>query len=213
RFVGNAGVLAHYVGDASQPLHSSYLHHGRLPMVQLATGEFPVPHDSDEFGQFKKTREAKIHGIYEQGMLETDTLGALEAVDDLLAGEHVKSDIDSGYEAARAVFDLMSDAQLRLPPEAIIDADDPSLTERGRAERLWANTDIRRETVRSLADSTLLLARLWASAWRLGKGSQIPKAKLVRIAEADLTSLVKDPKFAPGMTFDEMVASGRFVVP
>ena len=31
-FVAAAGVMAHYVGDASQPLHSSYLHHGRLPM-------------------------------------------------------------------------------------------------------------------------------------------------------------------------------------
>lgn len=28
RFVAAAGVLAHYVGDASQPLHSSYMHHG-----------------------------------------------------------------------------------------------------------------------------------------------------------------------------------------
>jgi len=213
RFVGNAGVLAHYVGDASQPLHSSYLHHGRLPMVQQPAGEYPVPHDSDEFREFKKTREAKIHAIYEQRMLEIDTLAALEAVDARLAGKHATSDIDSGYEAAVAVFGLMSDAQARLSPDAIIDADDPSLTERERAEALWADADIRRETIRSLAESSLLLARLWASAWRLGKGSKIATAKLVRLEESELTNLVKLATFAPAMTLQEMVDSGRFVVP
>jgi hypothetical protein len=28
KFVCAAGVLAHYVGDACQPLHISFLHHG-----------------------------------------------------------------------------------------------------------------------------------------------------------------------------------------
>lgn len=213
RFVGNAGVLAHYVGDASQPLHSSYLHHGRLPMVQQPAGEYPVPHSSDEYGEYKKTRAAKIHGIYEEGMLEVDALGALQAVDALLDGKVATSDIDSGYEAAVAVFELMSDAQARLSPETIIDADDPDLTERQRAQRLWANLDIRTETERSLAASALLLARLWASAWRLGKGSKIPTAKLVRLTEPELTNLVKQDDFATAMTLDEMVDSGRFVVP
>ena len=32
-FVAAAGVLAHYCGDASQPLHCSWLHHGVPPLM------------------------------------------------------------------------------------------------------------------------------------------------------------------------------------
>ena len=48
RFVAAAGVLAHYVGDASQPLHVSCLHHGR-PGVE---------------------GEDKVHSLYETAMLD-----------------------------------------------------------------------------------------------------------------------------------------------
>src|SRR5262249_42288824 len=49
RFLAAAGVLAHYVGDASQPLHCSYMHHGLPPMVFRHGRKYPVPRDSDEF--------------------------------------------------------------------------------------------------------------------------------------------------------------------
>ena len=81
RFVALGGVMARYVGDASQPLHTSYLHHGRLPMLTKPKGKFPVAHDTDAYATFKKTREAKIAGIYEERMLEIDALAALQAVD------------------------------------------------------------------------------------------------------------------------------------
>ena len=35
RFVAAAGVLAHYIGGAFQPLHCSYLHHGIPPMTSI----------------------------------------------------------------------------------------------------------------------------------------------------------------------------------
>src|SRR5262249_16744320 len=72
RFVGAAGVMAHYVGDASQPLHCSYMHHGKPPMETFQGREYPVPRDSDQFKEFKTTREAQIHSIYEEKMLEID---------------------------------------------------------------------------------------------------------------------------------------------
>ena len=212
-FVGAAGVLAHYVGDASQPLHSSYLHHGRLPMIDQPAGRYPVRHGTDAYNEFKKSPEAKIHALYEQRMLELDTLAALEAIDDMVAGAPIAKDIDTGWEAARATFDLMSGAQARLPPATIIDADDPSLGPTDRAKRLWANAAIRRETIRSLADSTVLLARLWASAWRVGHGSTIAPSKLRAFTEAELASLCRQQKFAPALTLDQMVDSGRFLVP
>jgi hypothetical protein len=43
RFVAGAGVMAHYVGDASQPLHCSYLHHGKPPMISVGANGVSRP--------------------------------------------------------------------------------------------------------------------------------------------------------------------------
>jgi len=213
-FVATAGVLAHYVGDASQPLHSSYLHHGPIPMVDRPGGKFPVRHGTPQYDAFKKLRPAKIHAIYEQMMLEVDTLEALEAVDDLLPSSNVASTgIDNGWEAACATFDLMSGAHSRLSPDTLIGIDDPTLTQPERARRFWAQTKVRTETIRSLADSTILLARLWASAWRVGKGKDLPASKLKVFTEQELQTLYRTKSFAPALTLTQMVNSGRFVVP
>jgi len=212
-FVAAGGVMAHYVGDASQPLHCSYLHHGRLPMVTKPKGKYPVAHDSDAYAAFKKSREAKIHGIYEERMLEIDTLAALQAIDAALANAKVKDDVKNGWGAARATFDLMSDAHDRLSPDTIIDADDPSLAESDRATRLWANAAVRKETIRSLAASTATLARLWASAWKQGNGKAVPKPKLRAFTEKELETLYRSKTFAPALTLDQMAASGKFEAP
>jgi hypothetical protein len=213
-FVATAGVLAHYVGDASQPLHSSYLHHGPIPMLDRPGGKFPVRRGTAEYEEFKKQRPAKIHAVYEQMMMEVDTLDALESVDALLDSAHVTSTgIDNGWEAARATFDVMSDALARLPPETLIGLDDPTLTQPERARRFWASAKVRSETIRSLAASTVLLARLWASAWRVGKGKNLPAAKLNVFSEPELQALYKTKGFAPALTLTQMVNSGRFMVP
>jgi hypothetical protein len=213
RFVAAAGVLAHYVGDASQPLHSSYLHHGRLPMVAVGPREYPVAHDSPAYRAYAASPPAKVHGLYEERMLEIDAPSALAAIDEGLAGVGVPADVGSGWRAACATFALMSDAHDRLPPETIVDADDPSLGDRRRAERLWARPKIRAETVASLAASTVLLARLWASAWRLGNGKAIAASKLRAFPEAEIEALYRSATFAPALTLDEMARSGDFVVP
>lgn len=54
-------------------------------MKTVGGREYPVPRSSDEFAEFKETREYAIHGIYEQMMLEIDTPTALGAVNDIHA--------------------------------------------------------------------------------------------------------------------------------
>ncbi len=212
-FVAAGGVMAHYVGDASQPLHCSYLHHGRLPMVEQPAGEYPVAHGSKAYTDYKKTPAAKVHGIYEEQMLEVDTLAALQGVDAALSGARVKDDVANGWEAACAAFALMSDAHDRLSPETIIDDDDPSLSDSARAKRLWAATKVRTATVQSLADSVMTLARLWASAWKAGNGKAVAQAKLKAFKESEIQATYKKTTFAPAMTLDDMVKSGRFQLP
>jgi hypothetical protein len=212
RFVAAGGVMAHYVGDASQPLHCSYMHHGIPPMKTHKGREYPVPRDSDEFKTFKTTREAQIHSIYEETMLEVDTAALLAGVDDLLSSmSYSGSAIDSGHTAGVAVIELMQRSQERLTPLDIIKADDPSLGTKTRAKQLWSKKTIREATIESLADSVLTLAALWTAAWKEGKGNTIARTKLVELDQGDLDDLVrKDRSFVPSRSLDEMAQSGDF---
>jgi hypothetical protein len=210
RFVTAAGVLAHYVGDASQPLHCSYLHHGVPPTKKVGRYKYPVLHDSPEYQEYQQTREYKIHGIYEETMLEVDPAGALTGIDQALRGSGKKYKMESGHDAALAVIGLMNDSQERLAPMTIIDADDPEAGPKTRATALWNNSRIRRATIDSIADSVRLLAALWTSAWEVGEGKRIVKSKLVQCDEDDLMAVYRDKRFLPSMSLDEMVKTKKF---
>jgi hypothetical protein len=165
RFVAAAGVLAHYIGDASQPLHGSYMHHGVPPMKTVNGRQYPVKYSSKAFKAFKKTPPSEIHAIYEQRMLEVDTPTALQRLNTQLQSAQNNIQIDSGHEAAIATIALMHAVQKRLSPKTLINADDPTLSDGARAERLWKTTKVRNATIKCLADSVRLLANLWQSAW------------------------------------------------
>lgn len=210
-FVAAAGVMAHYVGDASQPLHCSYLHHGVPPMVTVKGRKYPVPRSDKRFKAFKKTRAAQIHGIYEETMLEVDPVAALTAIDaDLAARPKDTRKIGSGHDAGMAIVRLMHASQARLKPMAIINADDPSLGPKTRAKALWGKPAIQKATVTSLADSVVLLARLWETAWAKGKGDQIPKSKLVDFGEKGLGPVPRETDFLAAMDLAGMVKSKQF---
>jgi hypothetical protein len=213
RFVAAAGVLAHYVGDASQPLHCSYLHHGVPPMQKVHGRNYPVPRDSKEFKAFKKTRPAEIHSIYEETMLEVDTPTALALVDTNLKKKGTPAKVKSGHDAAVQTLLLMHAAQQRLAPKTIINADKPNvdLGPQGRAKALWKKASIRDATIASLADSVRLLRDLWTSAWKAGNGDSLAKSKLVEIAEQDLEGVYRsEPKFVPSLSLEEMASSQDF---
>jgi hypothetical protein len=211
-FVAAAGVLAHYVGDASQPLHCSYLHHGIPPMLTHQGRKYPVPKSSAAFKAFKKTRPAKIHGIYEETMLEVGAVDALPAIDAAVAKLPSKPNkIKSGHDAAVETVRLMYAAQQRLTPRTIINADDPALSDNGRAARLWAKKKIREATIASLADSVRLLADLWTSAWVQGNGDVKAANQLVAFSEPQFDAICRqEADFAPSIPLDDMAKSKRF---
>jgi hypothetical protein len=212
-FVAAAGILAHYVGDASQPLHASFMHHGMPPMTKVNGRDYPFPRSSPEFEAFKKDPRYKIHGIYEETMLEVDPATVLSLVDKRIAAQTApKLPVNAtGHDAAKEVIRLMHDAQTRLSPLDIIQADDSSLTEKGRAGVLWDNLTIRKATVKSLADSVETLAAIWKAAWNAGGGSAIPSSKLVEFSEDELMDIYrKEPGFLRSLSLDDMVNSGQF---
>jgi hypothetical protein len=213
RFVSAAGVLAHYVGDASQPLHVSELHHGRAPTVIVDGTVFPVARHTDEFKAYKEKPEYEIHGLYEQRLFEIDALTALEAInDDLAARAAPQADLAGGHAAALATFELMSATHTRLPPETIIDADDPTLTDRERAERFWNDPAIRVPTLAAIADSTQLLARLWESAWQEAD-VEVADDEIVAIEEEVIEAIYRSNGFLPAFTLQQMAESEDFEPP
>jgi hypothetical protein len=212
-FVAAAGVLAHYIGDASQPLHSSFMHHGFPPMTKVNGRDYPLPRTSQEFKDFKETKAAEIHAIYEQTMLEVEPAQALVLVDkriDSMTAPKLPAQV-KGHDAAIQAIRLMHDAQARLSPRDIINADDPDETNKNRAKALWNNSTIRSATVKCLADSVETLVALWKAAWKAGGGSSIPKSKLVAFKEEDLMEICRTEKnFIPSLSLKAMAQSGDF---
>src|SRR6185436_2226411 len=82
-YVCVAGVLAHYVGDACQPLHVSHLHHGSA------------------------ADEEKVHSVYETAMLDSFAVEFVDLLNDKLAKADSKPLIKSGDDAANLVVELM----------------------------------------------------------------------------------------------------------
>jgi hypothetical protein len=210
-FVTAAGVLAHYVGDASQPLHCSWLHHGRPPTTKIGGHDYPPRKGTKDYTDFHSTAAADIHGLYEERMLELEPDVALAGVDaDLRARTPAAADVTSGFAAARVIIDLMDSARTRLSPEAIIAADDAELKPTQRATKLWNSAPVRRGTIASLADSTCALARMWQGAWGAGHGDRIRKSALKKLAEAELQKLYEDTAFAPSLALADLAASGTY---
>jgi hypothetical protein len=210
-FVAAGGVMAHYVGDASQPLHCSYLHHGQPPMKKVHGREYPVKHGRDARDDFAKTWEYKIHGIYEEQMLEVDPAQAMADVDAVLAGHNpLKLQIARGHDAGVAMINLMNQSRKRLSPQEIIDFDDATLMQPQRAQRFWESSKIRKATIQSLADSVDYLATLWTTAWKAGNGDGLPVGDLGELDSDDLMKRYLNKNFAPSLSLKEMAESGDF---
>ena len=179
RFVAGAGILAHYVGDACQPLHISYLYNGD-------------PERKEGGASFGKG----VHEAYEAAMVNTHALEILAGVTAGLEGVSVKADLKGGEGAALATVDLMTTTFRNLPPMPIVEAF-------ANRKELWPLFGA--GTVKTLVAGTVTLARIWQSAWKEGKGDLIGAAKLAAVKEADLARLYGDPDFIPSLTLAEIV--------
>jgi hypothetical protein len=147
-------------------------------------------------------------------MLEVDTATALAGVDHKIGKFRVNGrSIKSGHAAAVQIIRLMHESQKRLSPMDIIETDDPTKNAPQRARDLWANSKVRQATIQSLADSTMLLADLWSSAWLAGGGRKIDSSEIVTFKESQLMKVYRDRKFAESLSLVEMAESGRFEAP
>ena len=189
-FVCAGGILAHYIGDACQPLHISQFHHGR---------------------DLKDKAHAKVHSVYETTMIGRhgkDLIKLIPAAKTAVVAEIKPGGTPTGRDAAIAVVQLMQRTVKRLPPLTIVDLFDDNMG-RGQVETLWR--ELKEPTAACMQDGAKTLARVWEAAWRAGKGETKPQAD--EFTQDDLRALYEDKDFLPAFELQDVTldAAGRIV--
>lgn len=177
-WVAAVGLMAHYVGDASQPLHVSYLHHGRTK------------------------EESRVHEVYESQMLDTYALDLVTKVN--AAAPHIPKYplAANGFEAAKLVIRLMRETVENLDPLTIVKTY-TAQSGRSRKQVLWEETGD--ATAKCIARGARVLATLWDSAWVAGGGKQILESKIKKIPQSTLMKHYNDKTFCASDWLEQMV--------
>jgi hypothetical protein len=180
-YIAVAGLMAHYVGDACQPLHVSQFHHGR------------PGHPED----------TNVHSDYETKMLDRFAADVVSKVNTAVAGRTVTQHVTGGDAAANLVVDLMRRTIARLAPEKVVNT---WIDTKGQnhIRDLWAA--LGDDTAACIAEGALVLATLWESAWVEGDGDHgIPSAALGTPANKNaLRSRYNDASFVPSRWLRDM---------
>ena len=199
KFVCAGGVLTHYVGDACQPLHISYLHDG--------DPNRPVEH---AFTKGKKAGTTKkrplgqgVHSAYEDAMVfdhRQDILESLQRTPKAKKSEQ----ITNGFEAARKTIDMMRNVFELIPPMDMVQTYvDVGKGGKASSDALWDAYG--QKTINVMKQGAHLLAVLWESAWQVGGGET--KVRSLRALTPDQAmAIVSKPDFLPSMTVDKIGA-------
>lgn len=193
-FVCAAGVLTHYVGDACQPLHISFLHDGDPEQPQTRT----IHHKNGTTEEKTEPLGSGVHSAYEDAMVNAsreEILNALEKVPKVKASQLIKT----GFEAAKATIGMMKIVFARVPPKKIVqffiesDAKPKQLSE-----------DLFEEfgegTIECMQDGVSLLAVLWQSAWVAGGGDKtIPASALKAFTQQRVMKICQNEEFLPSV--------------
>jgi hypothetical protein len=196
-FVAGAGILAHFVGDACQPLHGSVLADG---YKDQAVDGFTST------GKPKKTWPAMgIHSVFETKMIDDKADLLFPKIEQQLAAAAPPlAPIRSGADAARATVELMAYAAQVLPPADLCDA--YAALGGGKSkpviDRLWKRFGT--ETADVMAQGARVLAHIWNCAWIDGGGDKAAAASLKTFTEAKLASFYRDPTFIPSLDLDQI---------
>jgi hypothetical protein len=198
RFVCAAGVLAHYIGDACQPLHGSYFDDGDAFRKPDGTpSPTPLPHGT-AFGH-------GVHEAYENDMLDKNVDDLLSKLPSKLGKSHGMKLIKGGNQAGYAIIELMRRTQKTIAPKGIVKAytDIPEKDRRATAPAvLWKAFE--KQTLTVLADGCNTLAMIWESAWVEGNGKKVPQGMLTEKAPGKLQSIYEDQKFLPSVALGQV---------
>ena len=169
KFVCAGGTMAHYVGDACQPLHLSHLHDG-----------------------YPDGRGEGIHSAYETTMLDTykkkpaeNFLGGVTA---LLTPVKNSELVVGGKNIAKKILSLMWDTYQLIPPEELVD----NYVANHSVKKLWEAFGQR--TQQTIANGAHVMAVIWQSAWKEGNGDALTVSSTA-LKKEDLMRWYKDLDF------------------
>jgi hypothetical protein len=176
-FLVAGGTMAHYVGDACQPLHISFLHHGADPS------------------------EAGVHADYETKLIDRKAQELFDGVDAInqkvTPGELIGA---NGKDAAKFVLQLMKSTVDLLSPEEVLEVWRNSKGQ-GKFDRMW--NALGEPTIQTIAAGSHAMAVLWESAWKHGHGDNLPDAELAKVPEPDLQDLYNRKTFVPSFRLSD----------
>jgi hypothetical protein len=197
KFTCAAGVLAHYVGDACQPLHLSIYADGDPNRKETRT----IHHRDGQVEEQDVKAGQGVHAAYEDDMINHHIGEIFAGLQSLPAAK--LSRVKSGRDAAWATIKLMRETYATIrPPDLVntyigLEDESPST----RATKLWEAYEA--ETISVIGNGVQALASLWLSAWtQAGAGGD--NLKLTEIAQGTITKTIKNPGFLRSYTLNEI---------
>jgi hypothetical protein len=181
-YICAAGLLAHYVGDACQPLHGSVLTDGH-----------------------KDGRGKGVHSAYEKAMVDHQAPAILEGFQRELPNTPRPAFVNTGHDAALATIALMNRAAHNVDPVALVDAyaATPGGQSKAVTSVLWQQFGD--GTIATLCDGTMTLAMIWESAWIKGQGeARFDQAQITRINKNTLRAKYEKTTFVPSLDLDHI---------
>lgn len=205
-FVAAAGTLAHYVGDASQPLHGTHLHDGDEQRLVEARISKARSKDGDPVMSYWGEG---VHSAYESDMLNFAAKAneLLPEIERHLKADHQLDLVATGSEAGLATLELMDKVAKILPPMKLIDLFEAKggfeNKSSGFKAAFWSAT--KAETGQIMALGARTLAMIWDAAWTAGGGAATHDDKdLVKRDRDRLRALYEDAQFLPSRTIDDV---------
>ncbi|MBC2803465.1 hypothetical protein ELH92_08175 [Rhizobium ruizarguesonis] len=196
-FVCAAGVLTHYVADACQPLHISYLHDGdpRQPVSRT------VHHRTGVTEEVAEPLGKGVHAAYEDKMVSANRKTIITALNKT-AEVKSKELIDTGKAAADLTIALMRRTYTTLPPATIVAAFVAAKRKgENAADELWKQFG--NATIKAMQDGTHTLAVLWESAWTIADAEGSNSAMNALTKERAM-QICADQKFLPSVAVNQI---------
>jgi len=196
-FLAAAGCCAHYIGDASQPLHGSVFADGDPSRTVIRhhpkTGE-------DEEVKFGKG----VHSAYETHMVSRKASVLVPLIEGTLPAAHGLAFCADGHAAAEAILKLMNKVAGILDPLTLVERYEEAGagTRIATLDALWDHFG--NQTAAVMVEGARTLAMIWESAWTQGNGAAIDNSKLKALSRPALRNRYIDSDFVPSVTLGEI---------
>lgn len=207
KFIFAAGVLAHYIGDACQPLHSSYMSDG--DPADTTTEMYTPPRGGSRHPKgvpyLKENNPGSgVHVAYEDNMIDDYIHEMLPKIKEMIADKTSKImeeeivEIRNGQEAGFAILNLMKLTQEDISPKSIVES-----FKKAKAAKKDISQELYNEfgdlTIQVLARGCRYLAAVWDAAWKESKTETKYKSE---ISQDALIALYRMPTELPSYHLD-----------